>query len=42
MKYIIDIEDKPYNMAEISYTAQQALDEYGTWIAEVLEERGRR
>ena len=27
-----------YSMAEISYTAQCALDEYGKWIAEVLEE----
>ena len=28
-----------YSMAEISYTAQCALDEYGKWIAEVLEEQ---
>ena len=28
-----------WSMAEISYTAQCALDEYGTWIAEVLDER---
>lgn len=28
-----------YSMAEISYTAQRALDEYGTWISEVLEEQ---
>lgn len=27
-----------YSMAEIGYTAQCALDEYGRWIAEVLEE----
>ena len=27
-----------YSMAEISYTAQCALNEYGKWIAEVLEE----
>jgi hypothetical protein len=25
-------------MAEISYTAQCALDEYGKWIADILEE----
>lgn len=28
-----------YSMAEISYTAQCALDEYGKWIAEVLDEQ---
>lgn len=28
-----------YSMAEISYTAQCALDEYGRWIADVLEEQ---
>ena len=28
-----------WSMAEISYTAQCALDEYGKWIAEVLEEQ---
>lgn len=27
-----------YSMAEISYTAQCALDEYGTWIADTLDE----
>ena len=31
-----------YSMAEISYTAQRALDEYGRWIAEVLEEQMER
>ena len=31
-----------YSMAEISYTAQCALDEYGKWIAEVLEEQMER
>lgn len=31
-----------YSMAEISYTAQRALDEYGKWIAEVLEEQTER
>jgi hypothetical protein len=28
-----------YSMAEISYTAQCALDEYGKWIADVLDEQ---
>jgi hypothetical protein len=28
-----------YSMAEISYTAQRALDEYGRWIADVLDEQ---
>ena len=28
-----------YSMAEISYTAQCALDEYGRWISDVLEEQ---
>ena len=28
-----------YSMAEISYTAQCALDEYGRWIADVLDEQ---
>ena len=28
-----------YSMAEISYTAQCALDEYGRWIADVLGEQ---
>lgn len=28
-----------YSMAEISYTAQCALDEYGMWIADILDER---
>ena len=28
-----------WSMAEISYTAQCALDEYGKWIAEVLDEQ---
>lgn len=28
-----------YSMAEISYTAQRALDEYSTWITDVLEEQ---
>ena len=28
-----------YSMAEISYTAQRALDEYGKWIADVLDEQ---
>lgn len=28
-----------YSMAEISYTAQCALDEYGKWIAEALDEQ---
>lgn len=27
-----------YSMAEISYTAQCALDKYGTWIADILDE----
>lgn len=27
-----------WSMAEISYTAQCALDEYGKWIDEVLDE----
>lgn len=27
-----------YSMAKISYTAQCALDEYGTWIADILDE----
>ena len=31
-----------WSMAEISYTAQCALDEYGKWIAEVLEEQTER
>ena len=31
-----------YSMAKISYTAQRALDEYGKWIAEVLEEQTER
>lgn len=31
-----------WSMAEISYTAQCALDEYGKWIAEVLEEQMER
>ena len=31
-----------YSMKEISYTAQCALDEYGKWIADVLEERTER
>lgn len=31
-----------YSMAEISYTAQCALDEYGRWIAEVLNEQTKR
>ena len=31
-----------WSMAEISYTAQCALDEYGKWIAEVLEEQTGR
>lgn len=31
-----------WSMAEISYTAQYALDEYGKWIAEVLEEQMER
>ena len=31
-----------WSMAEISYTAQCALDEYGRWIAEVLEEQTER
>lgn len=31
-----------WSMAEISYTAQRALDEYGRWIAEVLEEQTER
>ena len=31
-----------YSMAEISYTAQRALDEYGKWIADVLEEQMER
>lgn len=28
-----------YSMAKISYTAQCALDEYGKWITDVLDER---
>lgn len=28
-----------YSMEGISYTAQCALDEYGKWITEILEER---
>ena len=28
-----------YSMAEISHTAQCALDEYGRWIADVLDEQ---
>ena len=28
-----------YSMAEISYTAQCALDEYGRWIADILDEQ---
>lgn len=28
-----------YSMAEISYTAQCALDEYGKWITDVLDEQ---
>ena len=28
-----------YSMAEIRYTAQCALDEYGRWIADVLDEQ---
>ena len=31
-----------YSMAEISYTAQCALDEYGEWIADILEEQTKR
>lgn len=31
-----------YSMAEISYTAQCALDEYGRWITDVLEEQTKR
>ena len=31
-----------WSMAEISYTAQCALNEYGKWIAEVLEEQMER
>ena len=31
-----------YSMTEISYTAQCALDEYGKWIDEVLEEQMER
>ena len=31
-----------WSMAEISYTAQCALGEYGKWIAEVLEEQTER
>ena len=31
-----------YSMAKISYTAQHALNEYGKWIAEVLEEQAER
>ena len=31
-----------YSMAEISYTAQCALNEYGRWITEVLEEQMER
>ena len=30
------------SMAEISYTAQCALNEYGKWISEVLEEQMER
>ena len=28
-----------YSMAKISYTAQCALDEYGRWIADILDEQ---
>lgn len=28
-----------YSMAKISYTTQCALDEYGKWIADVLDEQ---
>ena len=28
-----------YSMAKISYTAQCALDEYGKWITDVLDEQ---
>lgn len=31
-----------YSMAEISHTAQCALDEYRKWIADVLEEQTER
>lgn len=31
-----------YSMKKISQTAQCALDEYGKWIAEVLEEQTER
>ena len=31
-----------WSMAKISHTAQCALDEYGRWIAEVLEEQTER
>ena len=31
-----------WSMAEISYTAQRALDEYGKWIAEVIAEQMER
>ena len=31
-----------WSVAEISYTAQRALDEYGKWIADVLEEQMER
>lgn len=31
-----------WSMAEISYTAQCALDEYGRWITDTLEEQAER
>ena len=31
-----------WSMAEISYTAQRALDDYGRWITETLEEQTER